>query len=48
MREFEIKMVILDSNNEHTVESINDLFIEWIESLELSCGGSVIELKNNE
>lgn len=46
-KEFDIEMTVYNLDNKYTAEQINDMFIEWCESKELYCGGTVEENEEN-
>ncbi len=46
VKEFEFNIVAYHPENKYSVEEMNDMFIEWIESKGMFCGGGINEIKD--
>lgn len=44
IKEFKVDMVIYSESNQYTVEEVSNMFIDWIESKGMYCGGSIEKL----
>jgi hypothetical protein len=44
VKEFQITMVVYNTDNKYTEEEIDKMFTDWVESKDLFCGGMIKEL----
>ena len=47
LKEFDISMVVYHHEDKYTEEEINNMFIDWIESKGMCCGGSIREIESD-